>query len=436
MNECPIRFRARLDHYPPYLYEPYPSTVRRSPRQPLLGAARAVVVGAHRSGVRLGCRASRGRRPDPQRRAGGEAIGQRIIVTGRVLDEHGRPVPNTLVEVWQANAAGRYLHTTTSGPAPLDPNFLGIGRCLTDADGDYRFLTVRPGAYPVEEPSQRVAARRTSTSRCSATRSSRGWSRRCTSPAIRCFDLDPIFSGVPDRSGPRAADRAATITTSTSRSRRSATAWTSCCAAADETPFEKRAECQSPRQTAVADRRPVLRGRPDAAPSQSQHVLRDATARTASAFASRDGCSTATAPDRGRAGRDLAGQRARPVSTTRSTPAPRRSIRRSSASAAAHRRPTGPFGSTPSNPVRSRAANGAAQAPHISVTVFARGMLVHAFTRMYFGDDALDADPALALVDSARRRTLVAERTTNGSLVVYRWDIRLQGERETVFFDA
>jgi len=83
-----------------------------------------------------------------------------------------------------------------------------------------------------------------------------------------------------------------------------------------------------------------------------------------------------------------------------------------------------------------RAATGAAHAPHVSVTVFARGMLVHAFTRMYFGDDALDTDPALALVDSARRRTLVAERTTNGGLVVYRWDIRLQGERETVFFDA
>jgi len=69
-------------------------------------------------------------------------------VTGRVLDEHGKPVPNTLVEVWQANAAGRYLHKADQWPGPLDPNFLGIGRCLTDADGVYRFLTIRPGAYP------------------------------------------------------------------------------------------------------------------------------------------------------------------------------------------------------------------------------------------------------------------------------------------------
>jgi protocatechuate 3,4-dioxygenase alpha subunit len=76
-------------------------------------------------------------------------------------------------------------------------------------------------------------------------------------------------------------------------------------------------------------------------------------------------------------------------------------------------------------------------APHISVTVFARGMLVHAFTRVYFAGDPLDTDPTLALVDAMRRSTLVAERTSDsGGRVVYRWDIHLQGERETVFFDA
>jgi protocatechuate 3,4-dioxygenase beta subunit len=79
---------------------------------------------------------------------GGEAIGQRIIVTGRVLDELGRPIPNTLIEIWQANAAGRYIHKNDTWPGPLDPNFLGIGRTLTDANGVYRFLTVKPGIYP------------------------------------------------------------------------------------------------------------------------------------------------------------------------------------------------------------------------------------------------------------------------------------------------
>ncbi|MCQ4159636.1 protocatechuate 3,4-dioxygenase subunit beta [Roseomonas sp. GC11] len=78
----------------------------------------------------------------------GEAIGERIIVHGKVMDEFGRPVPNTLLEVWQANAGGRYRHVNDTYLAPLDPNFGGTGRCLTDAEGNYFFRTVRPGPYP------------------------------------------------------------------------------------------------------------------------------------------------------------------------------------------------------------------------------------------------------------------------------------------------
>ncbi len=78
----------------------------------------------------------------------GEPLGERIIVQGRVLDEGGRPIPNTLVEIWQANAAGRYTHRVDGHPAPLDPNFSGAGRTLTDNDGCYRFVTIKPGAYP------------------------------------------------------------------------------------------------------------------------------------------------------------------------------------------------------------------------------------------------------------------------------------------------
>jgi len=78
----------------------------------------------------------------------GEPLGERIVVTGRVLDSGGRPIPHTLVEVWQANAAGRYAHDVDRHPAPLDPNFTGAGRCLTDADGRYSFTTIKPGAYP------------------------------------------------------------------------------------------------------------------------------------------------------------------------------------------------------------------------------------------------------------------------------------------------
>jgi protocatechuate 3,4-dioxygenase beta subunit len=78
----------------------------------------------------------------------GEPQGQRIVVHGRVLDSDGRAVPESLVEIWQANAGGRYRHDWDRHPAPLDPNFTGAGRCLTDADGRYRFVTIQPGAYP------------------------------------------------------------------------------------------------------------------------------------------------------------------------------------------------------------------------------------------------------------------------------------------------
>ena len=156
--------------------------------------------------------------------------GERITLEGRIVDGDGAPVTDALVEIWQANAHGRYRHAFDTGPAPLDPDFFGFGRCPTDSSGTFRFDTVKPG------------------------------------------------------------------------------------------------------------------------------------------------------------------------------------------------------------PIRD--VDGTPHAPHLNVTVFARGMLVHAFTRMYFADDSLELDPTLALVEVARRDTLVAERTARGGGVRYRWDIHLQGERETVFFDA
>ena len=85
---------------------------------------------------------------DLTRQHSGEPLGERIIVSGRVLDEDGRPLRGALVEVWQANAAGRYRHQVDQHPAPLDPNFTGAGRVLTDDDGNYRFVTIKPGSYP------------------------------------------------------------------------------------------------------------------------------------------------------------------------------------------------------------------------------------------------------------------------------------------------
>ncbi len=133
--------------FPPYLYEAYRSTIRRAPSQPLVEVPLTL---SEVTGPGPAISAITAEDADLTRNAGtgGEAIGQRIIVTGRVLDHNGVPVPRTLLEIWQANAAGRYIHRNDQWPGPLDPNFLGIGRCLTDDHGVYRFLTIRPGAYP------------------------------------------------------------------------------------------------------------------------------------------------------------------------------------------------------------------------------------------------------------------------------------------------
>ena len=131
---------------PPYLYPAYRSTVLRAPARPLV---RLPEEWFHRApGPAFGRVPVVPGDADLTRQHAGEPLGERIIVSGRVLDGDGTPVRDTLVEVWQANAAGRYVDPADDHPAPLDPNFTGAGRCLTDADGRYRFVTVKPGAYP------------------------------------------------------------------------------------------------------------------------------------------------------------------------------------------------------------------------------------------------------------------------------------------------
>ncbi|MGV0762949.1 protocatechuate 3,4-dioxygenase subunit beta [Tistrella mobilis] len=132
---------------PPYLAPDYKSTLLRAPSKPLipiphgLMEAAAPVFGQDAVGPLDHDLTRNGR-------VNGEPLGERIVVTGRVLDDVGRPVPGTLVEVWQANAAGRYVHVADAHDAPLDPNFTGAGRVVTDQDGRYSFITVKPGAYP------------------------------------------------------------------------------------------------------------------------------------------------------------------------------------------------------------------------------------------------------------------------------------------------
>jgi len=134
------------DTHPPYAWADYGSTRLRAPHRPLVALPQNLT---EVTGPLLGAERVGERDHDLTRQHTGEPLGQRIIVQGRVLDGDGRPIPDTLVEVWQANAAGRYHHAGDERTtAPLDPNFSGAGRTMTDGAGRYRFVTVRPGAYP------------------------------------------------------------------------------------------------------------------------------------------------------------------------------------------------------------------------------------------------------------------------------------------------
>jgi protocatechuate 3,4-dioxygenase beta subunit len=181
--------------HPAYIHAPYRSTRLRGPTKPLVPITQSLseltgpVYGHDTLGPLDHDLTANGAK-------NGEPLGERIIVTGRVLDEAGRPVPDTLVEVWQANAAGRYIHVVDQHPAPLDPNFFGGGRCVTNAAGEYRFLTVKPGAYPW---GNHVNAWRPNHIHFSVFGPSLA-TRLVTQmyfPGDPLLDLDPIFLGTP-----------------------------------------------------------------------------------------------------------------------------------------------------------------------------------------------------------------------------------------------
>jgi len=135
-----------LEFEPPYLHPDYRSTVLRAPARPLVRLPEDWFH--HGPGPAFGRIPMQPGDADLTRQHRGEPLGERINLGGRVLDSGGRPVRNTLVEIWQANAAGRYVDPGDQHPAPLDPNFTGAGRALTGSDGGFRFVTVQPGAYP------------------------------------------------------------------------------------------------------------------------------------------------------------------------------------------------------------------------------------------------------------------------------------------------
>ena len=131
--------------HPSRLSPDYKSTVKRSPSKPLIVMRHTM---SELTGPVYGHEAVRPGDADLTTQHDGAPIGERIIVHGHVLDEEGRGIPDTLIEIWQANSCGRYIHIVDQHPAPLDPNFTGAGRAQTNKEGYYHFVTVKPGAYP------------------------------------------------------------------------------------------------------------------------------------------------------------------------------------------------------------------------------------------------------------------------------------------------
>ena len=146
MPDKPFQSRDWTSH-PPMISPDYKSTLYRAPKKPLIPLKQSL---SELTGPVYGHESVAAGDTDLTKNARktAEPIGERIVVAGRVLDENGCAVPHTLVEIWQANAAGRYIHVNDQHDAPIDPNFFGAGRCVTDGEGRYKFTTVKPGAYP------------------------------------------------------------------------------------------------------------------------------------------------------------------------------------------------------------------------------------------------------------------------------------------------
>jgi len=187
------------DLQPPYLHPPYQSTLKRAPRQPLVLRPQTLT---ELTGPVYGYDALGELDNDLTRNAvkHGEPLGERIIVTGRVLDDGGEPVRNALVEIWQANAAGRYIHQNDQHPAPLDPNFRGAGRMLTNERGEYRFTSIKPGAYPWRNNPNAWRPAHIHFSICGINFLQRLVTQMYF-PGDPLLPLDPIYNGIPDEKG-------------------------------------------------------------------------------------------------------------------------------------------------------------------------------------------------------------------------------------------
>jgi protocatechuate 3,4-dioxygenase beta subunit len=201
-----MMYRARdWDSHPPLIYSSYRSTNLRGPTRPLvpLKQTRCETTGP---AFDPRCLGPLDHDLTKNARVNGDPLGERIVVTGQVRDDAGHPIPNTLIEIWQANAAGRYIHVVDNHDAPIDPNFMGAGRCVSDDKGYYRFYTVKPGAYPWKNHPNAWRPNHIHFSLLGPAVATRLVTQMYF-PGDPLLALDPIFQGAPETSRQRLVSR-------------------------------------------------------------------------------------------------------------------------------------------------------------------------------------------------------------------------------------
>lgn len=412
------------DDHPPFSYPDYRSTILRAPENDLVSVDQTLTETTgpgpvwsevNEEDADLTTNAA----------TGAAAIGERIIVIGRVLDEEGLPLPSTLIEIWQANACGRYSHPReTDFDAPLDPNFLGVGRCLTDEEGLYRFTTIKPGAHPWNNHPNAWRPAHINFSLLGPSLGSRLVTQMYF-PDDPLLGMDPMLNSVPAHAQPRLL--AAYDHDVTEDHRALGYRWDIVVRGSAATPIEgeERMRGQTPSQT-VGRYYSMSLG----LPGENTMVPEDAPGRIRIEGKVLDGEGTHV--------EDAL------VEIWQADPEGhyRHPDDRGSGAFAGYGRAgtdveTGLYWFETSKPGPVPDPEGGLQAPHAAVIVQARGMLNPLFTRLYFSDEAEanDGDLVLGKVPPGRRSTLVAKLQDGSDPPRYRFDIRLQGGDETVFFD-
>jgi protocatechuate 3,4-dioxygenase, beta subunit len=387
---------------PPYLYTDYQISNLRAPLQPVVVVPDELLRRA--PGPDFSRIPYSAGDTDLNHQHPGQPIGQRIILFGRVLDSAGQPVPHTLIETWQVNGAGRYADPVDHAFFPLDPNFTGAGRCVTGPDGSFEFLTLRPAAYP----GQRGGLYRPSHIHVSvfgpylASR----LITQCYFADDPLLQRDPIFQSVHNANAMRRMTAQFVGERTEPNNEDSALAYSWDIVLRGGTAVPLAADGEAAAETT--------------SPSQTIGPLYGFALMFPGSEIAADPAQPGSVRIRGRVFDGSGAPLAYPESMLELWVGDQFARTRTDAE--------GGF-----TAVLAKPAATAGQAPHVNVTVFARGLLKQAQTRLYFPDEAAAnaADPVLAAVPADRRPRLVARQ--DGDELVF--DIHLQGDQESVFFD-